>query len=616
MLDPRDRQLLLESLRPPDGYRLDHAIGTSYTLDLVALLTASLAFTLQDWEDREGNPTADPIALLESVRRNAGRITLFCQAGNVRVPPPAQRLVAYLEQCIAEVQAPHPEGIFHPKVWLLRYLRAGEPVRYRFVCLTRNLTFDKSWDSILVLEGELLERKVGIAKNHPLGNFMAALPSMATRALTPERAERVSQMASEVRRVRFEAPSDVDDFKFWPLGVDGSKHWPFIDAAQVRLVVAPFLSAGFLNEVSDGCKKCILISRPDQLAEMSPAVLGRFAETYAMDSAAEDIGEDPEANAVPELAGLHAKLFVTDAGWDAHVLTGSANATGAAFGQNVEFTVELIGKKSRLGVDRFLGEASGKNAGFRRLLQPWSGQSVEVAEETRIRRQLESKLNHAAKLIASTPLSLRCVSESGDRFRLQIEAERALPDLGALAVVCWPSSLKREVAVVPEKQAGVLAAFGPVALDAITGFIAFELTAAEAALTVTHQFAINVPIHGAPADRLDRLLASQLKNQEQFLRLLWLLLQLEISTVDSEEASSLLTQQLAGARRAEETYPIFEELVRSLARSGERVREAGRLIEDLMRTPEGQALIPPALVDLWNVIKLAMNENDAHTVTA
>jgi hypothetical protein len=169
---------------------------------------------------------------------------------------------------------------------------------------------------------------------------------------------------------------------------------------------------------------------------------------------------------------------------------------------------------------------------------------------------------------------------------------------------------------VPEKQAGVLAAFGPVALDAITGFIAFELTAAEAALTVTHQFAINVPIHGAPADRLDRLLASQLKNQEQFLRLLWLLLQLEISTVDSEEASSLLTQQLAGARRAEETYPIFEELVRSLARSGERVREAGRLIEDLMRTPEGQALIPPALVDLWNVIKLAMNENDAHTVTA
>src|SRR5690606_21974945 len=131
-----------------------------------------------DWEDREGNPTADPIALLESVRRNAGRITLFCQAGNVRVPPPAQRLVAYLEQCIAEVQAPHPEGIFHPKVWLLRYLRAGEPVRYRFVCLTRNLTFDKSWDSILVLEGELLERKVGIAKNHPLGNFMAALPSM------------------------------------------------------------------------------------------------------------------------------------------------------------------------------------------------------------------------------------------------------------------------------------------------------------------------------------------------------------------------------------------------------------------------------------------------------
>jgi hypothetical protein len=75
MLEPEDRRLLLESLRPPEGYVLDHAVGTTFSLDLLALLTAPLAFTFFDWEGREGENCADPLALLESVRRHANRIT-------------------------------------------------------------------------------------------------------------------------------------------------------------------------------------------------------------------------------------------------------------------------------------------------------------------------------------------------------------------------------------------------------------------------------------------------------------------------------------------------------------------------------------------------------------
>ena len=40
MLGTRERTLLLESLRPPAGYRLRRAVGTSFTLDLMALLFA------------------------------------------------------------------------------------------------------------------------------------------------------------------------------------------------------------------------------------------------------------------------------------------------------------------------------------------------------------------------------------------------------------------------------------------------------------------------------------------------------------------------------------------------------------------------------------------------
>jgi hypothetical protein len=227
VLNPRERQLLLENLRPPEGYELSAAVGTSYSLDLLALLVAPLAFTFFDWEDDEGEPTKEPLALLESLRRHAEKITLYCQAGEIALPPYGQRLVAYLERCVVQVKAAHDQGVFHPKIWVLRFVREEEPVRYRFLCLTRNLTFDRCWDSLLSLEGTLLERTNAISANHPLGDFIAALPGLA---LTPQPVadrKRVEQMANEIRRVEFELPPGVDEIAFHPLGLKQFKRWKF-----------------------------------------------------------------------------------------------------------------------------------------------------------------------------------------------------------------------------------------------------------------------------------------------------------------------------------------------------------------------------------------------------
>ena len=69
MLRTRERSLLLDNLRPPPGYHLRRAIGTSFTLDLIALLTAPLAFTFFDAHDDDGAPVADPVALLEALAK-------------------------------------------------------------------------------------------------------------------------------------------------------------------------------------------------------------------------------------------------------------------------------------------------------------------------------------------------------------------------------------------------------------------------------------------------------------------------------------------------------------------------------------------------------------------
>lgn len=86
MLEPQKRRLLMEALRPPGGYSLSCAVATTFSLDLLALITAPLAFALYDQEDGDGRPVLDPLRLLDSLREYADRIAIFCQAGQTSVP--------------------------------------------------------------------------------------------------------------------------------------------------------------------------------------------------------------------------------------------------------------------------------------------------------------------------------------------------------------------------------------------------------------------------------------------------------------------------------------------------------------------------------------------------
>ena len=71
--------MLTDALRPPAGYRVDVAVGTTYSLNLTALLLAPLSFALFDQGSADELGAVDPIRLLEAVRRYADRTTVFCK---------------------------------------------------------------------------------------------------------------------------------------------------------------------------------------------------------------------------------------------------------------------------------------------------------------------------------------------------------------------------------------------------------------------------------------------------------------------------------------------------------------------------------------------------------
>src|SRR5690606_13044252 len=157
MLAPETRRILMEALEPPPGFRFDLAVATTYSLDLMALLTAPLAFSMFDADaartrgDGDAAESTNPFALLQAVRSYAARTTVFCQAAQIVPPARYQRVLTYLEDSVVEVNPPSASGVFHPKLWALRMVGEDDEVLYRLLCLSRNLTFDRSWDTMLVL---------------------------------------------------------------------------------------------------------------------------------------------------------------------------------------------------------------------------------------------------------------------------------------------------------------------------------------------------------------------------------------------------------------------------------------------------------------------------------
>ena len=601
MLNPRERHLLLESLRPPEGYTLSYAIGTSYSLDLMALLTVPLAFTFYDWEDNDGQVTSEPLALLESLRRHANKLSLFCHAGAIKLPPSAQRLVAYLERSVIGVLPKKEGAIFHPKIWVLRYEGNEPDVKYRFLCLSRNLTFDRSWDTVLVIDGVLEQRKRAFAENHPLGDFIAALPNLAVSHVSAATKKELARVSDEVRRVKFEFPKGIEKINFWPLGLKKRDQWPYLNSRKPMLIMSPFIKAKCLTNLIGEREEAILISRPDELMKLPVHVQSKFSSIFTLDDAA-DFTEEQETKIVePGLSGLHAKVVVIDDGWDARVYTGSANATNAAFNGNIEFVTELIGRKKDLGINALLGEKSDNSGSLANLLVPWETPEEPIEKYDSLQEDLEKQLRIYRSQLAAHPMEV-VIEPNKDEYRLTLLSKSSLPEFKNVVVTGWPGTLRSENAKELDITNEELIVFPSISLEAITGFIAFELTITDQGRVAQDQFALNLPIRNAPKDRFENLLASLLKDKDQVIRLIWLLLQAdgEFST----GALDIFRHAKGGVGEASYVVqqPIFEEIIKSTAGNTNRVKAVIKLVKDLQRTEDGTKLIPEGLPELCKTL--------------
>jgi hypothetical protein len=604
MFAPSSRKLLVDLLSPPEGYALKHAIATTYTLDLSALAMVPLGFV-----GRDLSQSVNQIALLQTIREYSDRLDVFCQSGMVKVPHKSNQLLSFVEPVVHQVSRPSPGGLFHPKIWILRFghvdSESGEPDLFRFICGSRNLTFDRSWDSFVALDG--VETRRRHAYNNPLCRFLEDLPER-TNGIPTERQSRLAKTISSLNNVEWEPPAGIANVDEWlkihVFGKTRSKK-PETYGRNI-MVVSPFLSDEGIGQFDD-CDALYVISRADQLNSLKDETKDWLSQPEPLiyvvkdNAALGDIDDDESFDLKWELSGLHAKLYAFERGRYTHVLIGSANATEQGWSTNDEVLVELVGKSADFGIQTMVGAESD----FQTLLIDHTfGESEEIEEKEELRWVLEQSL------LELSAHQFRAVISGSDGGQWVESVKTSQP-----IFLTEPNSELR-ISLLTDKVASRLLTDGVAieeawqlsGVEASTPFLVLTLSKNSVSVSTV----VVAELTGGPNDRLDRIFAHHISKPELFLQLVLLFLN------GSDDQSSLTSRDLFFDEGSGSTSwmnsgsGLLEQLLTALSRSPESIDKIGEMVTRLQATVEGRKVLPTGWEELWASVKDAKALMESH----
>jgi len=363
---------------------LSFAVGTTYSLDLRALLGICIPLGLGF--EPEALDSVNPVSLFAALNRLQGKLVVYCDKGSMRadVSPGSQTsgLLMLLEGMVHQVSVNWRRkdalSSFHPKVWVIEYsARDGGDLLYRLMVLSRNLTFDTSWDVVVSLDGRPGEGDKCSAHVAQFLEFLADGDQLTSteRDDTRKRGShtaRVRKLAEAVRGVRFKVDDkNFDAADFFPFGPQSDVAGSLMDARKCdlltwrwrsMLVVSPFLSSGedaplsvVARHRSGVSGRYVLLSREDSLAEL-PAELRDSYECFCPASSLADVELDGEGGVdASDYSNLHAKLYFSqDMGGRRRLWAGSLNASRNGTFNNVEALIALSVKPSHLTFQQML----------------------------------------------------------------------------------------------------------------------------------------------------------------------------------------------------------------------------------------------------------------------
>jgi hypothetical protein len=600
MLDVKKHRLDYgEMLIPPSGYRLAKAVAATYTLDLNTLLSIPVALFLSPTQ--ECNFVRERVQLLEAIQRCPDVLRIYHQRGKIHVPRKHNRLYGLLEPCVVGILPENAYTAFHPKVWVLRYEHDEEPTMYRVIVLSRNLTYDRSWDIAAQLDGEVTENRQ--SKNTPLVAFVKHL-------LSHERFDGDRKFVADLRKVQFKTPIGFNqNFFFHPVGVEGHEN-PIITQVGSRAVcISPFVHDDAINTLRENVsEELLLFGCREELRKLDPETLEDVRSfcisDLIVDGESLEEGEDGEGEQLNQ--NLHAKLYVFQGESSRNQwFLGSANATKAAFERNVEFILELRGTGAAVQLDRLKDELLGSDEQSG-IFQPYEPPE-EAIDDTEIRK-LEEKLRVLEfDLLKNLEIKTAEVrpSENEANFDLHLvldPAKTKWPDL-VVKVSPFNSDGIEPKELQPGRATELV--FENINESNLSRFLRIEICQGSERLRA---FLMKIDIAGIPESRVSRILKSIINSRDRFFEYLRFLLadDLNKEPVGTDSDDDAGGSNGDGESIWDTSTPIFEQLLLAASRSPKRLQAIDDVIQQL-RKEEGDEsesnVIPHEFLEFWEAFK-------------
>ena len=607
MLNPNnDRLDYGQVLAPPDKYRLDFAIGTTYSLDLDALVGACIALGLS--EETDSDLMKNPICLLEALRATGDKVALFCEGGQIHTPNSVTPLYILLEKMVFQVNTAKRRGIakfpsFHPKFWLLRYVDEQNNPLYRVVVLSRNLTFDRSWDITFCMDGKVNGRKT--LKTAPVGDFLSYLVGqLPSDENAKAKQKKIRAIQRELPFVHFELNSrEFDDFEFLPVGIkssNGGFHSTedepfnplFNDSCHEVLVMSPFLSNSVIREFKErntyiNHTDYMLFTREMSLSKLNAEDCRNF-RIFTMKDAVVD-GESAISEDEPQVQkqDIHAKVYMVRKNSDSYLYLGSLNASHNAMFGNIEFMMLLKSKNRYLNMTKlsealFNGSEDNPSNPFQEVFLT---SEIAVDEEEEKQNLLDGYIKEINRLKPTARVIL-----NGEYFDLSvcfsdmIEAEYK---------VSISPLLSNKTEIISEN---IL--FKSLALTQLSEF--YKISVSDGKRTVER--IIIIPTEGLPEDREKAVVSSVVKDKECFYRYIAFLLG-DSYVLGALEAASSAESSIMNHSNSSACLPaLYEKMLQTAATAPERFKE----IDYLVKAISSDGVIPENFEELYTTFKKAV----------
>lgn len=590
MFKPKEDRLNYgQLLVPPVGYTLIRAVGTTYSLDLETLMSVCIALGIQ--ESTDSSLTKNPFAILKSLQGLSEKLLVFCEAGQIAAMPPERSpLMLLLDKMIVPVKLREIKGkgypSFHPKTWTLQYEDAVGNQCFRFIVLSRNLTFDRSWDVAVSLNGKRSAKEQ--PSSAPIVDFLNFLKYNALEgvSLKTEKRRILNGLIQELPFVQFSLEDKrFLDFEIIPLGIGTTNidEDPLLkNTFHDLLILSPFVSSSVLRSFDQRDKlkntRRHLITRTTELQKIAEK-LDTF-KVFALKDAVvegEDLVSDEETTKVQQ-QDIHSKMYLMTKDSRSSLYLGSMNASENGLHRNVEMMLKLSAYRYYLNLDQIEADLFGPDEKG----NPFEEVDLATIDTDASEKEEKDALERVIKGICR--LKAKAVVEP-DEDRYNVTVTFSCPREGFPDVDIAPARTAR---TQPLAEEVVFEGLGALELTEL-----YRITVKGETDSITRMILIPTKM---PSDRDDMVVRSILKDKRAFVDYLAFILG------DDYVLSALEMEAAAGAdkdtdrRSADEALPaIYEKMLKTAYTEPERLKEI-RVIMDRISDTE---VIPAEFVQMY-----------------